>query len=88
MTMIVEIKHSTTSAGEQALVDCLTRGCLRWQRPHDNAMFPRMAELMGIDFAELLDDDHEDALLEDWERQGWEPSEIVAGCETVPVEVA
>lgn len=74
------------TATAQSVLDVLTRASLRWQRPADNATFRRMAEMIGLDFDALVADDYEDALLEHWQRQGWEPSELVAAHEVRPLE--
>ena len=66
---MVQLNLATAVAHSRTIVDHLTRQSLRWQRMADNTVFPRMADMLGVNWEALVDEDHEAALAVERRRE-------------------
>ena len=84
---MVQLNLATAVAHTGAIVDHLTRQSLRWQRPSDNTVFPRMADMLGVNWEALVEEDHEAALAEERQRAP-EPFAVPYECVGIALEEA
>ena len=88
---MVQLNLATAVAHSRTIVDHLTRQGLRWQRPSDSTVFPRLADMLGCNWEALVDEDHEAATHENERRAGQLMIELgmdFAGANTRPIETS